>query len=296
MEKKRDNDGVIWQPISDIMTGLMLVFILFLVVVTYQSLKQKNELSAQILDFLEKRERIIERLIVMKETLKDQGILVCVDEHDGTVSIPSDNLFDTGQHELQERGSHKSEKRTGFDCEGRKAEFKSIDSRRALEAFFLEYFPIVFDNQYEAYVGSVSIEGHADPQVFDTVRSRSECAQRINESKDKVVEMSTRSDLANFCLSALRADSVYRFLWTLLENRQSTLANRMIESNSTHHSANEGTWTTVFKERIIIAGRGNAHPKIMDGRSEEENFALSRRVEFKFSVQDREGIRRLVNR
>lgn len=121
-----DNGGV-YLSISDLMSGLLLIFVLLVMVLMYM-----------LRDTLE---RVQERRVViiqsLKETLEDEGIQAEVNEETGDVSIMDSILFDLGAYSLKP------------------------DGREFLDRFVPVYSGVIYsDPLFDAEIIRVMVEGH----------------------------------------------------------------------------------------------------------------------------------------
>src|SRR3546814_4694770 len=98
VRRKPPEDGEIYfRSMTDMMVGLLLIFIILLAYFAFnlqtktEELTGANRTSAEILNDLQ-------------QTLKDRGLQVEIDTKTGVLRLPDDVLFDKGQWELTERG------------------------------------------------------------------------------------------------------------------------------------------------------------------------------------------------
>jgi len=123
--------------ISDLMAGLLTIFILALV---YYILSLGQQ-SAKLMGNEEKRKEILSRL---KEELEEAGIVVHIDK--GVLHLPEGVLFDVGEAEIKESG------------------WQTI---RTLAPLLSE---VLQEPEYKDTIETVFIEGHTDNSPIYTVR------------------------------------------------------------------------------------------------------------------------------
>lgn len=137
-----------WMSFSDMMSGMLIIFILVCIALLYQLTQMKEKYVADI-DELRTSNRIRSELIYeIKEELAKKNIEVYVSDNDTVLRIPEDVLhFDTNRYEI------KSEHKETAEAIG-----------RAL------YEAILKDNRWE-HLDTVFVEGHTDSkQVRDNPR------------------------------------------------------------------------------------------------------------------------------
>ena len=239
-----------WKSYSDLMSALLLVFVLMMSATLLHSLniyhqkieeetKIKAELEQKALEHqelieqikeqseqLEEQQAQIEKLIGLKEeiiiSLSEEfaktDLVVAVDPMTGSIAFDSSILFPTNSFELSEQG------------------------KVFLDSFIPVYFEALMHSEYMEYISEIIIEGHTD----------------------------TDGDyMYNLELSQKRALSVCKYCIDTLETNQ--------KFDKEHIS------------RIITAnGRSWSNP-VYNNNGEVDKDA-SRRVEFKFSLKDDEMI------
>lgn len=101
-ETSVDEDNPYWMSFSDIMSALLIIFILASVVLIIQLMEAQQEFDRELAE-LKKAEGV--RKTILQETaeaLTERGIRVTVSENDTVLSIPNDILgFDTGEYDIQ---------------------------------------------------------------------------------------------------------------------------------------------------------------------------------------------------
>lgn len=113
---KEQKETNYWSSFTDVMTGVLFVFILVVVVLAIQLMQAQNEFKAQTDDLSEqianssKAETIRNDMLVeIQKELKSNGIDVVVSQNGSVISIPNDLLgFDRGSYEIEEQYKAKS--------------------------------------------------------------------------------------------------------------------------------------------------------------------------------------------
>jgi len=140
-----------WQSYSDIMSALLLMFILFLIGtllemrITYERKEAELAAQAQIIEqqqgqidaILGVRNELIEAL---KVEFADSDLGITVDPQTGAIVFDSSLLFEVDQHALRREG----------------IEF--------LQSFLPKYFAILLSDSFSPYVAEVIVEGHTDTE------------------------------------------------------------------------------------------------------------------------------------
>jgi len=97
-----DEENPYWMSFSDIMSALLIIFILASVVLIIQLMEAQQEFDRELAE-LKKAEGV--RKTILQETaeaLTKRGIRVTVSENDTVLSIPNEILgFDTGEYDIQ---------------------------------------------------------------------------------------------------------------------------------------------------------------------------------------------------
>ena len=253
--KKRHNNSEneqysFWQSYSDLMSALLLVFVLMMSTTLLQAMNlyhekieeeaavqeefekksaEHQELIEQIKDqseLLEEQQLQIEKLIGLKEEIiinlseefAKTDLVVAVDPLTGSIAFDSSILFSTDSYELTEQGE------------------------RFLDSFFPVYIDALMNGEYTDYVSEIIIEGHTD----------------------------TDGDyMYNLELSQKRALSVCKYCIDNLDN---------VSAGDKEH----------IRSIITANGRSWSNPVYSSDGSIDKD--ASRRVEFKFSLKDDEMI------
>jgi len=134
-QKKEDNseNNIFWITMTDLMTGLVLVFI---VMFLYTYMTSHVELIRQNLA----KENATKAL---EENLKTQNISATVDPVSGVVKISDLELFELGSYNLSDKG------------------------KSYLDKFAPAYIDSLFSNEYlSKNIDKIIIQGHTDSQTF----------------------------------------------------------------------------------------------------------------------------------
>lgn len=129
-------DNSYWKSYSDMMAGLLLMFILIMSLALSQVSSQATELQTQ-------KEQLRKLLGVKPEIVADlkkelSEFDVNIDERTGDILFKSDILFDYNQTTLKEAGSS------------------------FLGQFMPKYFGVILSEKYLPYIAEIIIEGHTD--------------------------------------------------------------------------------------------------------------------------------------
>ena len=130
---KDESENIFWMTMTDLMTGLVLVF----VVMFLYSFLQNNVDNFQINAAKEQSSK------VLQETLKSQNIEATVDSAAGVVKISDLELFEVNKSDL------------------------SLKGRKYLDKFVPAYIDSLFKNEYlKDRIDKILIQGHTDSQNF----------------------------------------------------------------------------------------------------------------------------------
>lgn len=179
-----DEENPYWMSFSDVMAGLLVIFILASVVLILQLLLKQDELDesreafeAEI-EMLQRAEEVRRNILIeAAETLRERGIQVQISENQTVLRIPNELLgFNTGQDVIQER----------YEA-------------TAFEIGDVLHTLITRENRVD-YLDTIFVEGHTDSRPFSGALCR---------------------EKGNWCLSSLRAISLWQ-LWEqqLPENKR----------------------------------------------------------------------------
>ena len=141
--KKEDSNenNIFWVTMTDLMTALVLVFIVLFFYTYMTSFAEKIERTTQ-------QQKAAEAL---EETLKEQNIEASVDGVTGVVKISDLELFDLNSYELSSKG------------------------KQYLSKFAPAYLDSLFSNEYlRDNLDKIIIQGHTDSQTFAGKYSKDE--------------------------------------------------------------------------------------------------------------------------
>ena len=126
-------NNVFWVTMTDLMTALVLVFMVLFFYTFVTSFYERIQGSVE-------QQKTVEEL---QETLKKKNLEITVDDFGGIVKINDLDLFDVASSELSEKG------------------------KKYLSEFAPAYFDAIFSNDYLAEnIESIIIQGHTDSQGF----------------------------------------------------------------------------------------------------------------------------------
>ncbi len=131
--KNEDSGNIFWITMTDLMTGLVLVFIvMFFYAYIHNHVNQVEQSLAQ-----ENANRSLQ------ETLKNENIEASIDPVSGVVKISDLELFDVNSYKLSPKG------------------------KSYLDKFAPAYFDSLFSNEYlDKNIDRIIIQGHTDSQTF----------------------------------------------------------------------------------------------------------------------------------
>lgn len=181
-----------WIPLSDLMTGLMMMFLLIAIVYMIKVEADKNVIKAINVE-IETRSKKMKEIAILYEQLKTQLYNDLLKEfgsdlprwgaeldRDATIRFKEpDVLFASGSWDLKQR-------------------FKQI-----LDEFFPRYISILYSDKYRAAVTEVRIEGHTSSFWKGAPTEQSAYFQNMKLSQDR-----TRSTL-EYVLALSGADRVH---------------------------------------------------------------------------------------
>lgn len=138
-----DEENPYWMSFSDMMSALLVVFILASVVFIYELVNKQEQFDQEIKE-LQKAEQVRQTIIEEAyEALLAKGIKVEISQNDTVLSIPNELLgFDTGAYEI-----HKNFHEVALEIGGVLNRVVSIENR-------VDYLDTIF------------IEGHTDKRPF----------------------------------------------------------------------------------------------------------------------------------
>lgn len=144
--RKNNDDPNFWISISDLMAGILIIFILLFILkmLDYQGEIDKKKEVTQELE--ETKQKVIELsstrlkiITLLKDEFEKQNLDIAIDENTGAIKLKENILFDSSKSEL---------KSTGKDF---------------LQKFMPIYFKILLENKdIRKELGEIIIEGHTD--------------------------------------------------------------------------------------------------------------------------------------
>ncbi|GGZ99544.1 chemotaxis protein MotB [Ignatzschineria ureiclastica] len=116
--KKRDEENPYWMSFSDMMSALLMVFILASIVLILQLMERQKAFDKQVQEFneeillLKKAEEVRKTILIeVAQELKQEGINVEISENYTVLRIPNELLgFDTGAYEILPRYADTAQK------------------------------------------------------------------------------------------------------------------------------------------------------------------------------------------
>jgi len=166
-----DVENPYWLSFSDIMAGLLAIFILTLVTLMIQLYQQiavqkdvKRKVEKALSELVQIDEMRKELLVEIKENLQKRGINIEIQENHSVIRIPDDQLyFKSGKHDIQKK-LEKLVDQVGIVLE------KALNKKNRMK-----------------YVDTIFIEGHTDSRPFK------------------------KQEMGNWGLSSYRAIAVWNF-------------------------------------------------------------------------------------
>ena len=244
---------------SDLMAALLLVFILLLTVTMLKLQKELDQSKEQAQRITVIKDEIIAEL---KKAFEDEGVEgVEVDSTTGAIKLKSNLFFDVGQSTLRQSG------------------------KDFLDQFMPIYLNVLLDSRFSDDITQIIIEGHTDPQPY---------VGGINRHKYSYIQ--------NLELSHRRAYAVVNYI--LMESDYSKMGLTKEYTNLTAYSDK-------LKKLLTANGASFSAPLDKDGnlisivpfdaiadgsfRPEDSDidYEKSRRVEFKFRLNDEEYLRQI---
>ncbi|MGE3841399.1 MAG: flagellar motor protein MotB [Vicinamibacterales bacterium] len=165
--------------VSDVMSGLLFVFIITVVVFALALVEQKESYGIKLDQLTGVREEQRELLVAIERLLRDRGVAVKVDAEQGVVRLGEELLFASGRADLDERG-----RRTVAQ----------------LSAVFLEILPCYTSSRNEKACGNRGSKGRLDALFIE------------GHTDDQPLRVPVAGLGDNWDLSAARAKAIYREL------------------------------------------------------------------------------------
>ena len=303
-----------WQSVGDIMTALLFIIILFLVVIALKNLIEKKRLKSDIEGFFKKKQEIVVELKKMQNHLASKGILVCLNENSGIVSIPTPSLFKSEKYIPDfKRAFHRiNSKEVCPSGQGPDLSVSSVEKNpeNFMDSFLKKYFNIVWNKRFVDYISEIQIMGYTDSDPISRNNQESHaCLNKYSKydlvfgdleykygedsksvhilaqtlvDQDGGIPRDRRKQLGNICLSWKRAQIIYNFAWNRIKNNS--------QWQLTTEKRKE--WIKGLENKVTTSGLGPTHPIRRNDGTEDK--ALSRRVEFRFRVDDRNSIKRIL--
>lgn len=134
-----------WMSYSDMMSGLLLMFILFLTI-SMLMFNETSESLAETQDRLGIQEKKIENIIGIRqkiieelnEAFADSELNVRVDQETGAITFSDGILFGTAKYDIKSSG------------------------KQYLASFIPKYINVLLDDEISVYISQIIIEGHTD--------------------------------------------------------------------------------------------------------------------------------------
>lgn len=173
-----NSENPFWISISDLMTGLLIIFILALLyyIINYSSetqklVAEKTEYQKTLYLIQNKHEIRAKLLKIIQVKLKQSGFFVKIDSDHGILHLEEGILFDSGKAELKEKG------------------------KQLLKVLANVLFELLTKDEFRQTIETIFIEGHTDNIPINTAKYPS-----------------------NWELSTERAINTFRYLISVNEN------------------------------------------------------------------------------
>lgn len=182
-----ENRQGLWQSYSDMMSALMLVFVLIMATVVFKNnnfIKENQKLISENTSYRKNNQELNEKLNEVSNLRKEinkgftheriyrtKSKIITIKTVDGVMLLESGILFASGQSAL------------------------NSDAKQILRQCLSDYFAKVFSEENKSKISGVIIEGHTDRQPFKGSKS-------IDENYIKNMELSQQRALSvvSFCL------------------------------------------------------------------------------------------------
>ncbi|MFS0864265.1 OmpA family protein [Fredinandcohnia sp. 179-A 10B2 NHS] len=180
--------GDFWMSYSDLMAGLLLVFILLLSVSIFDYRNDLKEKEASIDEYQEqlevKEQKIQEILGVKAEIIKaltqefqDSNLTMQIDPQTGAISFQGGVFFDTNSDEVSDSGYN------------------------MLNQFAPKYIEILLAGPYKEYVAQIIVEGHTDNNgsyIYNLDLSQRRALSVVKAMFSEKVLLNNKAELQNF--------------------------------------------------------------------------------------------------
>ncbi|MEQ6377191.1 OmpA family protein [Bacillaceae bacterium S4-13-56] len=133
--QKDQEDGFFWPSFTDLLTTILLCFILVFISMMIIKSYQIEEMKKTIDQIMGVRVELVNDL---KAEFKDSPLGIEVDEQTGAIIFDTDILFDYDDDQLK------------------------LESNQYLNEFMPKYIDILLKSGYEDYIAEIIIEGHTD--------------------------------------------------------------------------------------------------------------------------------------
>lgn len=131
-----------WRSFSDMMAGLLMIFILFLTIAMLQLNIQEDLLQdkeEEVNRIIGVRQKIVEEL---KREFENSDLQLNIDPESGAISFSEGVFFDYDKYEIKDTG------------------------RDYLKSFIPKYIKVLLSDKNRDYISEIIIEGHTDTQGF----------------------------------------------------------------------------------------------------------------------------------
>jgi flagellar motor protein MotB len=147
------SENPFWISISDLMTGLLIIFILALLyyILNFSSetkqLQEEKSNYQQTLYLIQKKHKIRSKLLnLVQKKLKEAGFLVKIDPDHGILHLEEGILFDSGKAELKEKG------------------------KKLLSVLSFILYDLLNKPEFKQTIETIFIEGHTDNIPIKTAK------------------------------------------------------------------------------------------------------------------------------
>lgn len=223
---KRTEDEDHWPPISDLMSGLMIIFLLIAIAYMHNIAQSQQKVRKIAVTYQQAQVALYERLNSEFEADLSKWKAI-IDK--GTLSIrffEPDILFQTGKAEVT-------------------LKFKEI-----LDDFFPRYLKVIFSEEFKDIISEVRIEGHTSSEWS----SRTSSAEEAYFNNMDLSQERTRSVL-QYCYNTIVNDE-YRFLMQKFATANGLSSSKIIVNK-------DGSENKALSRRVEFRTRTNAESRIV---------------------------------